>query len=118
MAFFGFLLLQLFSPKNLSAFQELIFRCNRIHANYIKQLSGCLGKILNKMSQTGFACEYESLGIEQGVDFVFQCNAYYFPFDVIGRFKSITLMSLFKVMKILTRKGSYISISDFLLGLH
>lgn len=46
--------------------------------------------------------EYESLGIEQGTDFVFRCVTYYFSFNVTGIFKEHSIDVLFKFIKILT----------------
>lgn len=56
--------------------------------------------ILKKKSQIiGFAYEYESLGTEQGTDFVFQCITYYFSFNVTGIFKEHSIDVLIQVYK-------------------
>lgn len=51
-----------------------------------------------KMSQIiGFAYDYESLGIEQGTNFVFQYITYYFSFNVIAVFKEHSIDILIQV---------------------
>lgn len=101
MTFFGFPLQYFFK---LVSVLRIDYRCNKIHQLH-QELNGFMGNVLNKMSHTGFACEYENPGIEQCADFVFQCNAYYFPFDVTGRFKEHCIDVLLQGNKILTRKG-------------